>query len=73
MLTWGQLQFHNKPCGLLNVSGYFDHLLAYLEHSSSEGFLRNEHRDMLLVDDDPQRLLNRFKDYRAPTIHKWTE
>ena len=44
IVTWGQLRFHDKPCGLLNVDGYFDHLLAYLDHANGEGFLRRENR-----------------------------
>ena len=73
MLTWGQLQFHSKPCGLLNVDGYFDNLLQYLERSCAEGFLKGEHRDMLLVDDDPHRLLSQFAEYQAPVVRKWTQ
>lgn len=73
MLTWGQLQFHSKPCGLLNVNGYFDNLLKYLEHACSEGFLKTEHYEMLLVESDPQRLLNRFADYEVPVVRKWAE
>jgi uncharacterized protein (TIGR00730 family) len=52
MLTWGQLRFHDKPCGVLNVRGYFDKLLDYLDHARVEGFLRQENRDMLLCDRD---------------------
>jgi hypothetical protein len=73
MLTWGQLQFHSKPCGLLNVDGYFDNLLQYLERSCAEGFLKGEHRDMLLVDDDPHCLLSQFAEYQAPLVRKWTQ
>jgi uncharacterized protein (TIGR00730 family) len=69
-LTWGQLQFHNKPCGLLNVNGYFDHLLAFLQHAEAQGFIKSGHREMLLVDDNPQVLLNSFERYAAPEIPK---
>lgn len=72
MITWGQLQFHNKPCGLLNVEGYFDHLLAYFDHASAEGFLRRANRDMLLVDADPVGLVQQFERYTAPQVEKWT-
>ena len=51
IVTWGQLRFHDKPCGLLNVDGYFDHLLCYMDHASIEGFLRKENRSMLLAED----------------------
>jgi len=72
IITWGQLRFHDKPCGLLNVDGYFDHLLAYLDHANSEGFLRRENRDMLLVDRDPVGLVQQFERYAAPRVEKWT-
>ncbi len=71
ILTWGQLQFHDKPCGLLNVSGYFDHLLAYLDHAEQEGFLRAENRQMLLQDTDPAELIRQFERYTAPHVDKW--
>jgi len=73
VLTWGQLQFHGKPCGLLNVNGFFDHLLAYLDHARQEGFLRAEHREMLLVGDTPAALLDRLAHYEPPRIRKWVE
>ena len=71
ILTWGQLQFHDKPCGLLNVSGYFDHLLAYLDHAEQEGFLRAENRQMLLQDTEPAGLVRQFERYTAPHVDKW--
>jgi uncharacterized protein (TIGR00730 family) len=71
VITWGQLGFHDKPCGLLNVSGYFDKLLAFLDHSRAEGFLRAQHRNMLLVATTPADLLAQFTDYAPPTIEKW--
>ncbi len=71
ILTWGQLKFHDKPCGVLNVSGYFDHLLAYLDHAEQEGFLRPENRQMLLQDTDPAGLIWQFERYTAPQVSKW--
>ena len=72
IITWGQLRFHDKPCGVLNTDGYFDHLLAYLDHANREGFLRRENRDMLLVDSDPAGLIQQFERYTAPHVEKWT-
>lgn len=72
IITWGQLRFHDKPCGLLNVDGYFDHLLAYLDNANKEGFLRRENRDMLIVDADPVGLIRKFERYTAPRVEKWT-
>ena len=71
ILTWAQLQFHEKPCGLLNVHGYFNHLLSFLDHAEAEGFLRPVHRAMLLVSKTPADLLRRFESYMPPTVEKW--
>ncbi len=71
VLTWGQLQFHEKPCGLLNVDGYFDHLLDFLDHAKKRGFIRPQHRQMLLVADTPAELLDLFEHYEPPSIQKW--
>lgn len=72
IVTWGQLGFHDKPCGLLNTDGYFDHLLAYLDNANAEGFLRDENRNMLLCDSDPASLIRQFERYTAPHVEKWT-
>ncbi|MDX1554648.1 MAG: TIGR00730 family Rossman fold protein [Xanthomonadales bacterium] len=70
-LTWAQLGLHRKPCGLLNVAGYFDHLGAFLEHAMNEAFVRTEYRPMMIVEDDPARLLQRFGHYDPPRVKKW--
>ena len=72
IITWGQLRFHDKPCGLLNVDGFFDHLLAYLDQASAEGFLRPENRQMLLCDRSAAGLIQQFERYSAPHVDKWT-
>ena len=72
IVTWGQLRFHNKPCGLLNTNGYFDQLVGYFRHANAEGFLREENRAMLLVEADPVMLLQRFERYTAPHVETWT-
>jgi uncharacterized protein (TIGR00730 family) len=71
ILTWAQLQFHDKPCGLLNVNGYFNHLLSFLDHAEAEGFVRPAHRAMLLVSKKPADLIRRFESYMSPTVEKW--
>jgi len=73
ILTWGQLGFHRKPCGLVNAAGYFDHLMAFLDHAVSERFLRSEHRSMVLVESEPEGLLDRFVVYRPPQLEKWID
>jgi len=71
MLTWAQLGFHEKPCALLDVEGYYGDLFRFLEKALAEGFVRPEHQQMILMDDDPERLLDRFAAYRAPRVKKW--
>ena len=71
MLTWAQLGFHEKPCGLLNVAGYYDSLFAFLEHAVVERFVREEYRPMMIMEDDPAALLDRFAVYQAPRVRKW--
>ena len=73
MLTWGQLRYHDKPCGVLNVGGYFDKLLQLFDHMQGEGFLRAENRGMLLCDDTTVGLLNQFDQYAAPHVEKWPD
>jgi uncharacterized protein (TIGR00730 family) len=71
ILTWGQLRVHDKPCGVLNVLGYFDKLLEFLDHTQEQGFLRAENRAMLLCDDNASGLIEQFERYTAPHIDKW--
>lgn len=71
IVTWGQLQFHDKPSGLLNIDRYFDSLLTFLDHAEIEGFLRPENRRMLLSDTDAVRLVQQFERYTAPKVQKW--
>ena len=63
ILTWGQLGIHAKPSGILNVAGYFDRLIEFLDHSVREGFLTRQHREMILVESDPKRLLGRLEEF----------
>lgn len=71
LLTWTQLGLHQKPCGLLNVDGYFDRLLSFLDHAVGQGFIKPEHRGLLLVSTDPADLLAQFARFRAPSTDKW--
>jgi len=65
VLTWAQLGIHRKPCGLLNVAGYYDPLVAFLEHALAERFIRAEHRALLLVERSAATLLDTFRAYHA--------
>lgn len=69
--TWSQLGDHEKPCGLLNVAGFYDRLIGFLDHAAAEGFMRAEHRAMLLAADGPEAMLAAFAAYRAPRVRKW--
>lgn len=71
--TWLQLGLHAKPIGLLDVEGYFSPLVAFLDHAVEERFVRREHADLLLVDDDAEHLLDRFAAWTPPTQVKWID
>jgi uncharacterized protein (TIGR00730 family) len=63
VLSWAQLGIHDKPCGLLNVGGYYQHLIRFLDSSVQEGFLKPEHRSLLIVEETPRTLLDRFEPF----------
>jgi uncharacterized protein (TIGR00730 family) len=69
--TWGQLGIHRKPMGVLNVGGYYDPLVALLEHAVAEGFLPERSRDLVVADDDVERLLDRLAAHRLPPAPEW--
>jgi uncharacterized protein (TIGR00730 family) len=71
--TWAQLGEHGKPCGLLNVEGYYDPMLAFLDHMVVQGFLSRKHRAMVLVESEPEPLLESFSNYRPPDVPKWVD
>lgn len=71
ILTWAQLGFHPKPCGFLNVAGYYDPLLAFLDHAVGEGFLSRAHRTMVITAATAEDLLARFAAYRPPDLKTW--
>jgi len=70
ILTWSQLGFHKKPCGVLNISGFYDHLLEFLTRMVKDQFIAPEHQSMLLIDESPDGLLNQFLRYEPPLIDK---
>ena len=70
-VTWTQLGVHAKPCGLLNVAGFYDGLLAFLEHARAEEFLRPTHGEIVVADADPATLLDRLAAWRAPVVTRW--
>jgi hypothetical protein len=70
-LTWSQLGLQKKACAFLNVEGYYDALLALTERAAEDGFIREEHRKLLLVDGDAEMLLDRLDNYDVPFVPKW--
>lgn len=71
VLTWAQLGEHRKPCGLLNVSAYYDPLLNILDHMVDQGFLSEKHRSIVQVESEPENMLNAFDCYTPPDTVKW--
>jgi uncharacterized protein (TIGR00730 family) len=73
IITWAQLGFHRKPIALLNVKGFFDPLLVFIDHLAEEGFIKPEHRQVLLVGTKPDDLLDTLMTYEPPLVDKWVE
>lgn len=73
VLTWTQLGIHVKPCAVLDVNGYFGPLLGLLDHAAGKGFLRDDHREMVLTGTDPVGLLDRMAAWTPPAIEKWLD
>jgi len=72
-LTWLQLNYHRKPVGILNVAGFFDHLVAFLDHARDQRFLRDLHRDSLSIDTDLEALIEKMRHAKAPETGKWLD
>ena len=73
ILTWSQLGFHEKPCGLLNINNYYNLLIEFLKNCVSQGFVRQEHSSMLLVEKSACTLLDRIQNYKPTVISKWED
>lgn len=73
VFTWAQLGLHENPCGVLNIDGYYDPLIALFDTMERQGFLIPEHRAMLIVESDPDRLLERFVTYEAPRVKTYMD
>lgn len=69
--TWAQLGYHAKPCGLLNVNGFYDAMGSFIAHVVAEGFLRPEHRDVLMIREDPDALLDAMIDFKPTPLPQW--
>ena len=71
ILTWAQLGLHKNPVGILNVNGFYDKMLDYLDHAVAEKFIRLQHREMIVVDADIESMFEKFSQYEPPIGQKW--
>jgi uncharacterized protein (TIGR00730 family) len=71
VLTWGQLGLHRKPCGILNIDGYYDALLKQFDLGATEGFIPLPHRKWVLEETNPERLLDQMNAFTPPRTEKW--
>eukprot|EP01094_Clydonella_sp_ATCC50884_P013201 TRINITY_DN2346_c0_g1_i2.p2 TRINITY_DN2346_c0_g1~~TRINITY_DN2346_c0_g1_i2.p2 ORF type:complete len:108 (+),score=39.76 TRINITY_DN2346_c0_g1_i2:1155-1478(+) len=71
VITWLQLGIHHKPIGVLNVDGYFDPFVSLVENGISAGFIGDAMRDLVVVDSDPERLLEALKTHEIPATYQW--
>ena len=71
VVTWTQLGLHRKPCGLLNVNAFYTPLAAFIDQAVSEGFIKPVHRAGIVVDSDPERLLDTLATIQLPDVPKW--
>ncbi|HQU84895.1 MAG TPA: TIGR00730 family Rossman fold protein [Pyrinomonadaceae bacterium] len=73
IVTWAQLGIHEKPCALMNVGGFYNAFIAMFDHSMNQGFIRPQHRELVLVDDKIEELYEKMRNFRPPTIEKWLD
>lgn len=73
MLTWAQLGLHKKPIGVLNVNGFFDSLMEFVNTMVAKGFLKEVNQKMILVSDSIDKLLELMENYEAPSVGKWLD
>lgn len=71
MLTWAQLKIHRKPIGLLNVEDYFERLYGFFSHMVAEGFLAEDHRNMVIIEENPATLLEKMENFTPLSVSKW--
>lgn len=71
MITWAQLGLHKKPIGILNINGFYDDLIRLVQTMVDKGFLKQINRDMLLISDNIDELLEKMRNYEAPSVGKW--
>ncbi len=73
IITWAQLGFHSKPCGFLNIQGYYDPLVELFDGATREQFVRPEHRKLVIIESEIEPMFNAMKNYRSPVLEKWLD
>ena len=73
ILAWALLAIHKKPCGILNAHGYYEKLIDFLNHAAAEHFIKEEHHSILIMEEDPQKLLEKLNGYQAPVVKRWKQ
>ena len=73
IITWAQLGFHNKPCGFLNIHGYYDPLVELFNKATDEQFVRPEHRELVIIEEDIERMFEKMESYTPPVLEKWLD
>jgi hypothetical protein len=73
VITWAQLGIHRKNIGLLNVAGFFDPLVRMIDHAIGTGFIKEKHRELIVVEERPEPLLDRLKTHELPVVRKWLD
>ncbi|MBU9711563.1 TIGR00730 family Rossman fold protein [Evansella tamaricis] len=71
VFTWAQLGYHNKPCALLNINDYYSPIISLFDHMIEQGFVKEEYKDLIVIDRDSKELVNKLKTYEGAYIHKW--
>ncbi len=73
VLAWGQLGWHQKPFGLLNIAGFYSPLMQFLDHTTGEGFIRPKHRELIIMESGPEKILQRMRQFQPSTEVKWVK
>ncbi len=73
VLAWSQLGYHQKPFGLLDAAGFYRGMLEFFDHATNEGFIKPKHRELVMVEEDAEKLLHRLKSFQPPTDVKWVK
>lgn len=73
ILAWSQLGWHQKPFGLLNIAGFYSHLISFVDHVTVEGFIRPKHRELVIIGSDAGKILQRMREFKPPTEVKWAK